>query len=62
METQSQGDIYKFSLHANDKRCSDFSLIIFLKKKKKLYGPYLWMGFNYLKASATSRRQFTFYH
>ena len=31
-------------------------------KKKQLYGPFLWMGFNYLKASATSRRQFTFYH
>ena len=33
------------------------------KKKKKLYGPFLlWMGFNCLKATATSRRQFTFYH
>ena len=30
--------------------------------KKKLYGPFLWMGFNCLKARATSRRQFTFYH
>ena len=30
--------------------------------KQKLYGPFLWMGFNCLKASATSRRQFTFYH
>ena len=30
---------------------------------KKLYGPFfLWMGFNCLKARATSRRQFTFYH
>ena len=26
-----------------------------------LYGPFLWMGFNCLKARATSRRQFTFY-
>ena len=37
----------------------------FLKKKKKklkLYGPFLWMGFNYIKATATWRRQFTFYH
>ena len=34
----------------------------FKKKKKKLYGPFLWMGFNCLKARATSRRQFTFYH
>ena len=30
--------------------------------KKKLYGPFLWMGFNCLTARATSRRQFTFYH
>ena len=29
---------------------------------KKIYGPYLWMGFNCLKARATLRRQFTFYH
>ena len=38
----------------------------FFKKKKKtqknLYDPLLWMGFNYLKTTATSRRQFTFYH
>ena len=25
----------------------------------KLYGPFLWIGFNCLKARATSRRQFT---
>ena len=31
-------------------------------KKKKLYGPFLWMGFNCLKAKATLRRQITFYH
>ena len=31
-------------------------------KKKKLYGPFLRMGFNCLKAKATLRRQFTFYH
>ena len=31
-------------------------------QKKKLYGPFLWMGFNCLKARATSRRQFNFYH
>ena len=36
-----------------------FPLSIF---KKKLYGPFLWTGFNCLKARATSRRQFTFYH
>ena len=32
------------------------------QKNFKLYGPFLWMGFNCLKARATSRRQFTFYH
>ena len=37
------------------------SEIIFCEKKLKLYGPFLWMVFNCLKASATSRRQFTFY-
>ena len=30
--------------------------------KKNLYGPFLWIGFNCLKATTTSRRQFTFYH
>ena len=28
----------------------------------KLYSPFLWMGFNCLKATDTLRRQFTFYH
>ena len=40
-------------------------LIKYILKKKtlKLYGPFLlWMGFNCLKATATSRRQFIFYH
>ena len=32
------------------------------KGKAKLYGLFLWMGFNFLKARATSRRQVTFYH
>ena len=32
------------------------------KTLKKFYGPFLWMGFNCLKARATSRKQFTFYH
>ena len=31
-------------------------------KLKKLYGPFLWMGFNCLNARVTSRRQFPFYH
>ena len=35
---------------------------VYLKKLLKLYGPFLWTGFNCLKATATSRRQFTFYH
>ena len=30
------------------------------KTKEKFYDPFLWMGFNCLKA--ISRRQFTFYH
>ena len=29
--------------------------------KKNFMAPFLWMGFNYLKATATSRK-FTFYH
>ena len=32
------------------------------QKNPQLYGPFLWMGLNCLKARATSRRQFTFYH
>ena len=32
------------------------------KNKKNFMAPFLWMGFNCLKATATSRRQFTFYH
>ena len=30
------------------------------KNFNKLYGSFLWIGFNCLKARATSRRQFTF--
>ena len=41
---------------------NDERLYVFKKKKKKLSGPFLWMGFNCLKARATSRKQFTFYH
>ena len=32
------------------------------KKNKKLYDPFLWMGFNWLKATATSRTQLTVLH
>ena len=34
---------------------------LFFFKKKTFYGPFLWIGFNCLKARATLRRQFTFY-
>ena len=44
----------KRSLEQNKKTRKTF-------KKKKLYGPFLWMGFNCLKARATSRRQFMIY-
>ena len=37
-------------------------LLVLVCLNFKLYGPFLWMGFNCLKAAATSRRQFTFYH
>ena len=33
-----------------------------IKKKKKLYGPFSWIGFNCLKARVTLKREFTFYH
>ena len=36
--------------------------IIYTKNFLKIYGPFWWMGFSCLKPSATSRRQFTFYH
>ena len=41
-----------------------YSRYTFVKNdiKKKPYGPFLWIGFNCLKATATSRRQLTFYH
>ena len=33
-----------------------------LKKINRLYGPFLLMGFNCIKARATLKRQYTFYH
>ena len=42
------------------KKWSKLNLRVYKKKKKKNYGPRLWMGFNCLKATATSRRQFSF--
>ena len=35
------------------------SILFMHSFKKKLYGPFLWIGFSYLKARTTSRRQFT---
>ena len=39
-----------------------FFICYYCLEKNKLYGPLLWMGFNCLKARATSRRQLTFNH
>ena len=52
-EWQIKTSVWVFHLSLND------TVAI---KKKKIYGPFLWMGFNCLKARSTSRRQFTFYH
>ena len=49
-----------FLQHDEGSFCVMISSVEYLKKK--LYGTFLWMGFNCLKATATSRRQFTFYH
>ena len=55
--------IVKCKQHGSRSSCELFvTLALILKKTLKLYGPFLWMGFNCLKARATSRRQFTFYH
>ena len=39
------------------KHLKGLSFFLFFFKKKKLYGPFLWMEFNCLKATTTSRRQ-----
>ena len=49
-----------YNIEQNPTESSADGTLIYIKKK--LYGPFLWMGFNCLKARATSRRQFTFYH
>ena len=36
--------------------------MVIKQKTRKLYDLFLWMGFNCLKARATEKRQFTFYH
>ena len=60
-------NIHKFQLllfySELNKVCGSYAWILkWVKKLKKLYDPFLWMGFNCLRATATSRRQFTFYH
>ena len=37
-------------------------LVLQKKKKKTLYGPFSWMGFNCLKAKKSLRGQFTCHH
>ena len=54
-----QGD-FQICISIPLRKTSLFALFEHLKKK--LYGPFLWMGFNCLKARATSGRQCTFYH
>ena len=39
-----------------------FSKSVAIAKEKKIYGPFMWMGFNCLKATAKMRRYFAFYH
>ena len=40
--------------------CASFLWEVYMSQVKKTF--FLWMGFNCLKARATLRRQFTFYH
>ena len=56
---------WSYNVIASQLQCDSFKLLkkvllTFLgkmnSKKNKLYGPFLWMGFNCLKARATSRR------
>ena len=52
------------NVKCHDCKCQMYSYLVYVTKKRKkyLYGPFLRMGFNCLKAKATSRRQFIFYH
>ena len=54
---QFQGRISKFEIGF-----STFVLQQKKKQKKNFMVPFSWMGFNCLKATATSRRLFTLYH
>ena len=56
------GQMFKLWLKFRMKITMTTLNLLFNKLKKKLYGPFLWMGFNCLKARATLRKQFTFYH
>ena len=52
---------YAWFCSLRERRTSFCTALISRKTLKKFYDPFLWMGFNCLKATATSRRQFTFY-
>ena len=57
------GQMFKLWLKFRLKTTMTTLNLLFNKlKKNKLYGPFLWMGFNCLKARVTLREQFTFYH
>ena len=60
----TQSNLYKMNTFGTSQKWSSWASGCPLKhlNKKKLYDLFLWMGFNCLKATATSRRQFTFYH
>ena len=60
--SKSDQEKLQISKSSTSKSSTSFKFGDKLKKKNKLYVPFLWMGFNCLKATATSRRQFTFYH
>ena len=47
--------------NARSRNCAGLEILNLLKKPNFM-APFLWVGFNCLKATATSSRQFTFYH
>ena len=50
------------NFNASNGKSGKLHFDVLLLSRKKLCGPFLWMGFNCLKARATSKRQFNFYH
>ena len=56
IKVTSESRVKRLGTHIDNRLNFDYHV-----KKKKLYGPFLQMGFNCLKARAISRRQFTFY-